>query len=125
MLIPHQLEIPIGGLTLLWQLPWILFKTQKACCYYINQVTVFQWQSRILGNFPSHPNTAVATFHVLNLYGYRRMGCWGLYLSQGVTFLIHRGRQCLMSQDTESREDYIRLSSKCLSTYPDSTKAYS
>lgn len=40
--IPHQFRTPVDGPRLLWQLSWVLFRTQRTCYYWINQVTVFQ-----------------------------------------------------------------------------------
>ena len=50
----QQLETPLGGPRLLWQLPWAVFRTHMTCCYWINQVTVFQGQFSILRNKPSY-----------------------------------------------------------------------
>lgn len=51
----------MDGPMLLWQLPWVLFRTHRMYCYCINQSTVFQGQSSILGNTPSHLGTEVGT----------------------------------------------------------------
>ena len=45
--VPHQLGALVGGLRLLWQLPWALQRTHRTCHYCINQVTVFWGQSGI------------------------------------------------------------------------------
>lgn len=53
--ISHWLKTPVDVPRLLWQLPWVLSRTQRKCYYCINQVAVFQRQSSILGNMPSQP----------------------------------------------------------------------
>ena len=45
--VPHQLGTLVGGLRLLWQLPWVLLRTHRTCHYCINQVTVFEGRSGI------------------------------------------------------------------------------
>lgn len=60
--IPHRLRTPVDRHRPLWQLPCTLFKTHRTCCYCINQVTVLQGQSGILGNMPSLQGTVVAAF---------------------------------------------------------------
>ena len=52
------------GHRLLWQLPWALFRMPRTCCFCINQVIVFQGQSSILGNFPSHLSISVASLTI-------------------------------------------------------------
>lgn len=59
--ISHQLGTLMNGLRLLWQLPCVLFRTHRTCCYCINQNTVFQGKSVILGTMPSHLDTSIST----------------------------------------------------------------
>ena len=64
------------------QLSQVLFRTNRACYYCINQVTVFQGQSSILGNMPSHPGAVVAALSIHQICSYWRVSCEGSYPSQ-------------------------------------------
>lgn len=93
---PYQLGTLVDGSRLLWQLPWLLFRTNRTCCCCISQVTVFQGQSGILGSTPSHLSATVATLYMHPVCCGRQ---WGL---------------------PQSLADEL----KCLSTHPDSMRAY-
>lgn len=95
--IPPQLGIVVDGPRLLRQLPWVLFRTKRTCCYCISQLTVFQGQSSILGNISSHPGTTlVATLPVHPICCvYPRVSFGGSYLSWGISLLIARVCPCL------------------------------
>ena len=88
--VTHQWGAPVNGLTLLWQLPWALFRTHSNC---INQVILFQGHSSNLGHMPSPSNTMVATLCMLYLLKGRL-----LRLVPGLGCQLHaaRGYQCLM-----------------------------
>lgn len=49
----NMLATLVGGPWLLWQLLWVLCRTHRMCCYYINPVIVFQEHSGFLSNPPS------------------------------------------------------------------------
>ena len=40
----------MSGPRLRWQLPWVLFRILRTCCYCINQIIIFQEQSASLAN---------------------------------------------------------------------------
>ena len=94
---------PVNGLTLLWQLPWALFRTHSNC---INQVILFQGHSSNLGHMPSPSNTMVATLCMLYLLKGRL-----LRLVPGLGCQLHaaRGYQCLMIWYMEISDNWLRF----------------
>lgn len=75
--ISHQLGTLMNGLRLLWQLPCVLFRTHRTCCYCINQDTVFQGKSVILGTMPSHlvlPSLLFLCTNLLHLVKHQFLG---------------------------------------------------
>lgn len=109
LLIPYQLGTPVDG-------PWFLlavvldsFRAHKTCCYCINQVTVFQGQSRIFGNMSLHLDTRMATLCMHSVCSiYWRVICQGSYPRQGISFLIARQCLCLI-WDVQDSEDCLRF----------------
>ena len=99
----HQWGAPVNGLTLLWQLPWALFRTHSNC---INQVILFQGHSSNLGHMPSPSNTMVATLCMLYLLKGRL-----LRLVPGLGCQLHaaRGYQCLMIWYMEISDNWLRF----------------
>lgn len=75
------LQTLADGPRLLWQLFLILFRIHKTCCHFINQVSVFQGESSILGNTPSPPGAKVpALSKHSGCSAYWLVDCPGLHL---------------------------------------------
>lgn len=116
----HWLGSLVYGPRLLWQLPWMWFRTHRTCCYCIYRVTVFQGQSDILGNMPSHPGAAVAAVSVHPVcFIYWRVSCQHLHPNWGINFLPVGECLHLTSRDVKDSEDCLRLLQVNPDVFPD------
>lgn len=106
---PHRLGTPVDGPRPLWQLTRPCLENTGHGCYCINQVTVFQGQSGILGNVPSQPGATAASSYAPNLLCLLKGQLLGLLSGLCISFLIARGCHCFMSSAVEDSKDSLRL----------------
>ena len=88
-------------------LAWTLFRTHETGCYCLNQVTVFQRKSSILGSVPSHlwwPLFLCTQSAVTSEGSVARA-----HIQARASFPDCQGVWCFMSGDVENNEDCLKV----------------